>query len=209
LRLRPLAPQLQPSRLAVLTRELKTRATQPGAVLEVGCFRGGTAVYACTHMRRLDHPIDDYVAVDTFSGFVTEQFDADAELGTPVDFQRGFSNNSRGLVARTMRYYGLNEVRVVQGDIVTMPDELLPKQIKLCLMDVDLAVPIEVGLERVMPRLLPGGIVLVDDCDEDTPWRGARVGYERFCQAHDMREKYEAGFGVLSSTAKRELGFVK
>jgi Methyltransferase domain len=196
LRLRPLVPQMPPERLAVYTRELEEHASQPGSVLEVGCFRGGTTVYACEHMRRAGTPISDYMVVDTFAGFVADQFDADTGLGTPPQFRVSFGTNSRALVARTMRHYHLREVRVVQGDIVAMPAELLPEAVKVCLMDVDLAVPIEVGLEKIKPRMLPGAVVLVDDCHEGSPF-GARVGYERFCRAHGLPEKYEAGLGLI------------
>lgn len=47
------------------------------------------------------------------------------------------------------------------------------------------------------PRVVSGGTVLVDDCEEDTEWRGARHGYRRLCASHGLEERYEAGFGVL------------
>ena len=197
LRFRPLGPDLLPERLAVLMRELEARASLPGSVLEVGCFRGGTTVHVCQAMRRAGTPIVDYMAIDTFGGFVADQFDADADLGTPQEFRASFAGNSRAFVARTMRHHHLAEVRVVQGDIVAMPAELLPEVVKVCLMDVDLAVPIEVGLEKSVPRMIAGGVVLVDDCSEGTRW-GARVGYQRFCRAHGLPERYEAGLGLIN-----------
>jgi len=92
---------------------------------------------------------------------------------------------------------GLDEVTILQGDIVELEEQLLPDRIKVCLMDVDLAAPIEAGLEKIWARVVSGGTVLVDDCEEDTDWRGARHGYRRFCATHGLEERYEAGFGVL------------
>jgi hypothetical protein len=197
LRRRPLIPQLKQERFNLYLETLAEQADREGAILEVGCFRGATTVAACQHLRRLDKPAAHYVIVDTFAGFVPEQFEQDVKLGTPESFRGGFAGNPLVLVQRTLRHYGLDEVTIVQGDIVQLEEWRLPDRIKVCLMDVDLAVPVEAGLRKVWPRMIAGGIVLVDDCEEDTDWRGARHGYSRFCAGLGLEESYEAGFGVL------------
>jgi Macrocin-O-methyltransferase (TylF) len=196
LRRRPLVPQLQPERLRLYLDTLSGHRDQVGAVLEVGCFRGATTVQACQHLRSLGAP-RPYMIIDTFAGFVPEQFDEDEQIGTPADFRSGFSENPKLLVERTMRHYGLDEVRLVQADICELDPDVLPERISVCLMDVDLAVPIHVGLGKVWQRMAPEGVILVDDCDKQTDWRGARVGYQRFCKDHGVRETYQAGFGLL------------
>jgi O-methyltransferase len=198
LRRRPLVPQLQPERLQLYLDVLSERSDVDGAILEVGCFRGATTVLACQHLRRRGRP-HPYTVVDTFTGFVDEQFDEDVLIGTPASFRAGFAENPKLLVERTMRHIGLDEVRVVQADICELHPDELPARISVCLMDVDLAVPIHAGLDKVLPRMLPGGVVLVDDCEDDTGWRGARVGYRRFCRAHGISERYQAGFGLVQA----------
>ncbi len=197
LRRRPLVPELQPERLRFYLDTLSRHADEDGAILEVGCFRGATTVAACQHLRRIGKPARQYMIVDTFSGFASDQFDEDVRLGTPESFRTHFALNPLVLVERTMRYYGLSEVTVVQDDIVKMGEQQLPERVKVCLMDVDLAVPIEAGLRKIWPRLVPGGVILVDDCDAETDWRGAQQGYQRFCADQRLEEHYEAGFGVL------------
>jgi O-methyltransferase len=194
---RPLIPQLEAERFNLYLETLSEHADEDGAILEIGCFRGATTVAACRHLRRIGKPAARYVVVDTFTGFVAEQFDQDVRLGTPESFRGGFAGNPLVIVQRTLRRYGLDEVTIVQGDIVELEEQLLPDRIKVCLMDVDLAAPIEAGLEKIWPRVVSGGTVLVDDCEEDTDWRGARHGYRRFCASHGLEERYEAGFGVL------------
>lgn len=196
LRRRPLHPELQPERLRVYLRELAQRASL-GAVVEVGCFRGGTTVAANQHLRSLNlHP--EYLAIDTFEGFVAYQFDADLEVGTPANFRMGFAQNPKVIVERTMRHHRFTNVRVVQSDIAAMAARRLPEKIGVCLMDVDLALPIEAGLEKIVPKLVAGGIALVDDCDDGTAWKGAKVGYQRYCNTHGLPERYEAGFGIVA-----------
>jgi hypothetical protein len=139
-----------------------------------------------------------YVCIDTFSGFVPEQFAQDERLGTEPSYRSLFDYNSRRAVERTFRHLG-HEIEVIEGDISTLADKALPEQISVCLLDVDLAGPIHDGLRKVFPRIAPGGIILVDDCQhgEESGWRGADVGYRRFVGEMDLPERYETGFGVI------------
>jgi hypothetical protein len=65
----------------------------------------------------------------------------------------------------------------VQADIASLAGTHLPEQIVVPLIDVDLEIPVYEALVRITPRLVQGGIVLVDDCPEKTTWPGARAGY--------------------------------
>ena len=51
--------------------------------------------------------------------------------------------------------------------------------------------------------MTPGGIILVDDCEEkgQTDWAGARVGDERFVEEASLPERYDGGFGIIESPA--------
>jgi O-methyltransferase len=82
-----------------------------------------------------------------------------------------------------------------------MPDLSLPDQVAVCLLDVDLEIPVYEGLRRIVPRLAPGGVVLVDDCDEDTTWAGARAGYSRFVSDTGVTEDYFLGMGRVFAPA--------
>jgi predicted O-methyltransferase YrrM len=198
LRRRPLEPQLTNGRLGEYLQALRDRRDVPGAILEIGCFRGASTVEACRMLREIGDT-RPYICIDTFAGFVEGQFEVDVTHGTPESFRDGFAANPRNVFERTMKHFGF-PVQTVQADICTIADDELPEEISVCLVDVDLAVPIRDGLEKVVPRLAPGGIALVDDCDEATDWRGARVGYQEYVQAHGLPERYTVGgFGVVEA----------
>ena len=201
LRLRSLDQTLNPERYAIFLRALAQRRELPGAIVEVGCFRGKTAADAFRSLK--DWGAERrYVCIDTFEGFVPEHFEEDRKLGTNPGFDKQFSFNTRKSVERMFRRLGYDEIEVVQGDIVEMPEASLPEEISVCLMDVDLAIPIHEGLKKVYPRMVPGGIILVDDCGEDeADWAGARVGYSRFMEEAGLPERYDAGFGIVESPA--------
>jgi O-methyltransferase len=187
---------LKPERLYAYLDALWHRRELEGAVVEVGCYLGGTAAIAYQLLRRTGNR-KRYVCVDTFGGFVEAHFARDVELGTPEHCRRHFAENSVELVRRLLRSYGCEEIELVQADVTRLAPERLPERIAVSLVDVDLEVPVYEALCRIVPRLSPGGIVLVDDCGSDDGYAGARSGYARFAQENGVPERYFLGMGVL------------
>lgn len=187
---------LQPERLYQYLDALWQRRELPGAAVEIGCYRGGTSLMASRFLRRSGFP-RRYIAYDTFGGFVDDQFHADVKHGTPASYRRHFTDNSIEIVRRSLDRYDGKEIELVQGDIATLPDASLPEQIAVALVDVDLDIPVHRALERIVPRVVKGGIVMVDDCPENYSWAGARVGYKRFVDAMQLPERYSLGLGII------------
>jgi O-methyltransferase len=187
---------LAPERLYLYMHHLIETKDVPGTIVEIGCNLGGTAVIARQMLGRLEVQ-KPYVCIDTFDGFVDEQFAVDVEFGTPPADQHLFSGNSRDLVAKIMQRHLCGDIELLQGDVTTIPDALLPEPCSAVLLDVDLTEPTYVALKRFWPRLSPGGVILVDDCQETSSWK-ARVGYSRFCSEEGLPERYQYGMGMLT-----------
>jgi O-methyltransferase len=187
---------LQPERLYAYMDAIWQRRDLDGAIVEVGAWLGGTAALVYRMLRNTGHE-KRYVCVDTFAGFVPEQFAQDVGHGTSTQRSRDFAKNSRELVGRLMRHYGTEQVELVEGDIARVPDSALPDRVAVALVDVDLDVPVYEGLKRVQPRLVAGAIALVDDCGEGGDWQGARAGYKRFVDEHGLPERYFMGMGIV------------
>jgi O-methyltransferase len=188
---------LQPQRLSFYLAAFVARRNLDGDALEVGCWLGGTAAIANARLQELGS-VRRYVCVDTFSGFVDEQFSNDRDRhGTPAGDQSMFSGGGITVVRRLLDAWGASEVELIQGDIVAIDADLLPERIAVCLIDVDLEQPIYEGLRKIYPRLVPGGIILVDDCPPGTTWAGARAGYQRFVRDTGLPEVYVEGLGLV------------
>jgi SAM-dependent methyltransferase len=192
---------LKPERLYAYLDALWHRRGADGDVVEVGCYLGGTAAIAYQLLRRTGNT-KRYVCVDTFGGFVDSQFARDVELGTPEHCRGHFAENSVELVRRLLRSYDCEEIELVQADVTRLPPERLPERIAVSLVDVDLEVPVYEALRRIVPRLSPGGIVLVDDCGSDDDYAGARSGYARFARENGVPERYFLGMGVVERVAR-------
>jgi hypothetical protein len=188
---------LAPERLYVLMHHLIETKDVPGAIVEVGCNLGGTAVIAKQLLDRLDIR-KPYICIDTFDGFVDAQFATDVGLGTPQSDQHLFSGNSKQLVAKILRQHRCTGVDLVQGDVTSLPDAALPAQCSLVLADVDLTEPTYITMKRFWPRLAPRGAILVDDCPANSSWK-ARIGYSRFCGEQGLPERYLFGMGIVTA----------
>ncbi len=187
---------LAPERLYAYMDALWQRRELDGAVVEVGAWLGGTATLAYRMLRNTGFE-KRYICVDTFGGFVSEQFDRDVELGTASTRRRDFAGNSVDTVSRLLDHYGVAAIELVQGDIAMLPEERLPERVSVGLVDVDLEVPVYEGLRRLQPRLAEGGVLLVDDCPEGYNWPGARIGYRRFVDECGLPEEYFMGMGIV------------
>lgn len=186
---------LAPERLYLFLHHLIETRDVPGAVVEVGCNLGGTAVIARKMMRRLG-VVKRYVCIDTFDGFIDSQFTADMARGTPAQDRTLFSGNSRVLVSRILDQHGCEDVSLIQGDVTTLPASKLPDACSVVLIDVDLTEPTFVSLQRFWPRLARGGAILVDDCAEQSSWK-ARIAYTRFCESEGLAPDFRFGMGLI------------
>lgn len=186
---------LQPERLYFWSRALLETAELEGTVVEIGCALGGTAAWSSRMLSQVGHP-KPYVCIDTFSGFVDAQFTVDAERGTNADDRYLFSANSMKLTERVLRQHGAVDVSLIQADVTVLEADSLPDPIIACLVDVDLADPVEVALEKIFPRMAAGGIILVDDCPEAYNWK-ARIGYDAFVKRHGLAHEIAYGMGVV------------
>ena len=167
-----------------------------GAVVEVGCHLAGTSALAYRFLRQIEVK-RRYLCIDTFSGFVKQQFDDDVKAGVPASNGRLFAHNSTGLVRQLLKLYGTEEIELLEADVCTMAPEALPEQVAVALVDVDLAVPIRASLDALYPRMTPGGVMLVDDCPEVTSWVGARQEYLRWVGDHGIEADFAFGFGRI------------
>jgi hypothetical protein len=98
------------------------------------------------------------------------------------------------------RRHGFDSVELIRGDNVRLPESALPDEICVALLDVDLTEPILAGLRKLHPRLVSGGVILVDDCDPAVgliEWP-ARKAYAWFCAEAGVPEVYDTGLGIVA-----------
>lgn len=129
---------------------------EPGDVLEVGVWRGGTG---CLIAQRCATAGGGTVFLcDTFSGVVKAGSEDSAYVGGE------HADTSKEIVMALVRRLGLSNVRVLQG---IFPDatgpEIAERRFRFCHIDVDVYESAAQTFDWVWPRLVRGGVVVFDD----------------------------------------------
>jgi hypothetical protein len=191
----PPRPALREDRLYFFLDLLYQTRNVPGAVVEIGCFQCGTSAIAARFLKHLASP-KPYVAIDTFEGFESRQFEQDTRMGTDQSVRNGFSETSHSYVRRLIATWDVN-VRTLKRDVVTMDKSELPSAISCALIDTDLYAPTRSALDKLMPLLHPFGFILIDDCDENGMFVGAKRAYIDYAEEHGLRPEFRFGMGVI------------
>lgn len=136
----------------------------PGDIVECGAHMGGS-VMLMEHLLLAAGPQRRLFALDTFSGFVrrSEEFDIDLETGadacpiedTPVDFTGPSTEN--------MESVGFKGLCIVKGDVLETIPELDIDELALLRLDTDTYDTTKFELEQLYDRVVPGGVIIVDD----------------------------------------------
>lgn len=170
--------------LMFLCDSLSRTREVPGNIVEIGCHNGATTVLFNRLMDDLRME-KKYFAIDTFSGFTSEDVDFEvANRGKRGDlFSGAFQVNNKRWFDGTMQQNGIRRVESIQADVnhVDLPAH---GPFSFVLLDVDLYKPTRKALGELYGAMSPGGIIIVDDCDEgDLRWDGADQAYKEFMQS--------------------------
>lgn len=145
------------ARLFELWELVEQTAGVPGAILEVGAWRGGSAALMGLRLRDLGVEKRLYVA-DTFAGV--------AKAGAEDPYYRGgeHGNTSLDIISEFFHYLGLQNYELLEG---VFPEETAHRvqddSIALCHIDVDVYQSAVDVFSWVWPRLPRGGVCVFDD----------------------------------------------
>lgn len=189
-----------PEQLMEIAKQAKdsAAANPSGSFVEAGCAYGATTVF----LKKL-LPQTRYYSIDTFSGFTVESLQHEVtERGKPLDhLKHDFVVNKKEWYQQTLDMHGAGNVNVIQSD-VTLVDFKSIGPIAFCLLDVDLYLPIADCLPKIYEQLLPGGVIVIDDCQENNVYDGAEQAYREFCSKMNLPYTVKTGkLGIVKKPA--------
>ena len=175
-------------------REVET-AGLPGIFVEAGCALGGSTILmaaAKTSGRRLDvHDVFERIPSPTAEDTpdAHERFRTIAggqSMGIGGDTYYGYRENLHEVVTANLNRHGIfpdrDHVRLVRG---LVEDTLVTDEpVAIAHVDVDWYHPVITSLRRIVPRLVAGGSVIIDDYHD---WGGCRKATDEFlggCREH-------------------------
>jgi O-methyltransferase len=186
-----------PRQLRFLMDCILDTASIPGCCVEAGCARGGTTAFLRKWMD-IEGIRKDYIALDTFSGFVPSHAEYEIQSRRKSTAIRdAFSNNKKAWFDYSMKLANVTGVTSIEVDVAEFNfDSISP--ISFCLLDVDLYLPSKQCLPRIYDNMSPGGIIVVDDCESEKIYDGAMQAYEEFVVDIGVPKKIECGkLGVI------------
>jgi len=157
----------------------------PGDLVECGVWRGGCSMAMALALRSVNAVDRTIWLYDTFSG-MTRPTNLDIRLHDGADALPQFEASATGensaewcaadlgTVQRNMRSTGhpAHLLRFVVGPVEeTLRTDDIPDQIALLRLDTDWYESTRVELEVLLPRLSPGGVLIIDDYNH---WAGLR-----------------------------------
>jgi asparagine synthase (glutamine-hydrolysing) len=174
------------------------REGRPGIFIEAGCALGGSAL-VLARAKKATRPLLLY---DVF-GMIPAPTDADGAdvharyetiksgraSGLSGDTYYGYEPDLMAKVRQTFERFGLpldeNAVSLIQG---LFQDTIVGDEpVALAHIDGDWYESVRTCLERIGPRLSPGGVMAIDDYDA---WSGCRRAVDEFLTRHP--EDYRA-----------------
>lgn len=167
------------------------RAGIPGAFVECGVWRGGSMMAAALALREAGAADRDLFLYDTFEGMTEPQaVDVDpagrpaiAEYTARREKNSGWCAASADEVRRNLLSVGYDSQRLifVEGKVEETIPRTAPDSIALLRLDTDWYESTRHELAHLYPRLVPGGILIIDDYGH---WAGARHAVDEYFSEH-------------------------
>lgn len=147
--------------IEVATAVLKIPNEVKGAVVEAGCYKGGSTAKLSLVARLSDRPL---IAFDSFEGLPENDESSQVSIfGEVPNFSRGIYSGSFEEVTANVRRYGDIERCIFFSGWF---EETMPRfqnDIVVAFLDVDLVSSTRTCLKYLFPRLQPGGVIFSQD----------------------------------------------
>lgn len=183
---------LTPTKIAALTCAVAL-APRSGVAVEAGVFLGGSTIYIAKLQRALGIKRRIF-AFDTFAGIP-----APTERDGNTPFAEGlFSQGTIETVHANYQAHGVrDDIQTAAGLVQdTLVASLSPSMdIGFALLDLDQYAGTRAGLDAVIPRLHPRGIIAVDDADGEGP--SAAINESLEAHPEFMRCNVSTGFDLV------------
>ncbi|MCX5666804.1 MAG: class I SAM-dependent methyltransferase [Candidatus Omnitrophica bacterium] len=141
----------------------------PGSIVECGVFKGCSLVRFTAFRTLLNNSFSKkIIGFDTFGGFPETNFVPDKKFRQHLIDTAGEHSISKQQLLDVLKQKGLDKsVELVEGDITTTVPGYVEShpELKIALLnlDVDIYEPSTAILEHLYPRIVQGGILVLDD----------------------------------------------
>ena len=168
----------------------------PGDIVECGVWRGGSTLAALRTLIQVDDVARDVYMFDTFEGMpepsqhdraVSEHLAADLLDKEEKDEDSvlwAYAPLESVKATVGQAGYPANKLHFIQGRVEETLPTHTPDQIALLRLDTDWYESTRAEMAHLFPRLVVGGVIIIDDYGH---WEGARRAVDEYLSEHSVR----------------------
>lgn len=202
-----------PERIAAVCDAVRyiSKAKIPGQIVECGVWKGGSILAAVETLIECDSQQRQIWLYDTFDGmtaptksdidFLGRSADQLLHLADRADASSVWCRSQLSQVKELLASaeYPADKFRFVVGPVEQTIPQRAPEQIAILRLDTDWYQSTYHELEHLLPRLMPGGVLIVDDYGH---WNGCRQAVDEYFEKFSVpmflsRIDYTGRMGVL------------
>lgn len=159
---RIISDQIREDELLVLLTELKRVLdnTIEGDVVELGCYEGTSALFIQRVLAQLS-PDKKLWLYDSFEGLPDKTAEDESAMGT--QFKQGELKASKAVLAKNFVKAGIKIPEIKRAWFYELDPSDLPDHICFAFLDGDFYESILDSLKLVWPKMTTGGVLVVDD----------------------------------------------
>lgn len=174
-----------------------------GAYVECGVYKGGSVMNMALTQLNFKKMVHIYL-YDTFEGMTSSgEFDINHR---GVLASRILKNPSKKCICsleeakKNLKLTGYPKefLHFCQGDVAITLKQQVPEKIALLRLDTDWYESTKIELESLYPKLVKGGVLILDDYGY---WRGARKATDDYFKSIGVRPKFEPIEAGVSAVA--------
>jgi hypothetical protein len=187
------------NQLVYLCKCLDAVTNIEGDIAEIGVFQGRTTVFLNKYLDSKQTQ-KKYYAFDTFSGFTTQDINYESSFRKKDSSEYNTLRSSKKAFDTVMARNAIKRVITTQAD-VNVYDLTTIGPLCFALLDVDLYLPMKKSLKEIYSVLSPGGMIIVDDCEDSNAYDGSYQAYREFM--HEINQPIEIMHDKLGIVRKK------
>jgi hypothetical protein len=174
--------------------EYLARCKIPGDIVECGVWKGGSSLAAALTLMRLGDTARDLYLYDTFEGmpppgaadvaaFTGERADKLLAGSSRKSDVRAYAPLEEAQETLARSGYPASQIKFIKGRVEETIPQTAPERIALLRLDTDWYESTRHELRQLYPRLVSGGVLIIDDYGW---WEGARRAVDEYIAENNL-----------------------
>lgn len=146
----------------------KTIIDLPGHIVECGVYKGASLLRFASFREVLESPYSrKIIGFDAFGHFPVDERDANDSSFVQRFSSEGGDGISRSSLLEVLLHKGFQNIELIEGNICSTVPQYVTNhpELKIALLhiDVDIYRPTQTILDQLFDRVVPGGLLVLDD----------------------------------------------